>query len=71
MFMLVDVTNSNGTILEKLSFDILPITQPDVLDSFLLWTWKRVADMVAKETNNMFLDYVITLFQNRWNSKMS
>ena len=65
----MDVTNSNGTILEKFSF--WPITQPDVLDSLLVWAWKRVADMVAKETNNMFSVYGITLFQNRWNSKVS
>ena len=70
MFMLMDVTNSNDTILEKKYF-IQPITQPDVLDSFLLWAWKRVADIVAKETNNMFFVYVITLFQIRWNSKLS
>ena len=50
---------------------IQPITQPDVLDSFLLWAWKSVADIVAKETNNMFFVYVITLFQIRWNSKLS
>ena len=36
MLMLVDVTNSNGTILEKFSYKVVPITQADALDSFLL-----------------------------------